>query len=194
MKKVFILLIVVILISCNSVKYIHSGNVNSRLNFKKGKWLLNEITATKDIKHNLTRISNEKFSELLGGRFVKLNDARGVLIPRDISSDPSKFILKDIKNGTGFDFFIDIRAKKKADEVDVFGGGNVMSSSENIGEITLIIYDLNLLEKVYSQSIIGKLFVPENKENFALSKSAGNIIICGLERIFKKIKKNQITE
>lgn len=67
-----------------------------------------------------------------------------------------------------------------------------MSHSQNIGEVTITIYDLNLLEEIYTQSVVGTLFVPENKNNLAFSKSSGDIIIRGLERIMKKIKKNQI--
>lgn len=67
-----------------------------------------------------------------------------------------------------------------------------MSSNENVGEVNLTIYDLNLLEEIYSQSVVGTLFVPENQNNFALSKSANSIIATALEKIMKKIRRNQI--
>ena len=180
--------------SCNLVKYVHSGNVNSRLDFKEGKWLLNHVISSKNVKeYGLTKKANEKFSELLGDRLLLVDTKKGILIPGVISENPDKSILKDIKNGSGCDYFIDVRTKKTSDEVDVFGAGNdLMSSNENVGEINLTIYDLNLLEEIYSQSVVGRLFVPENQNNFALSKSANSIITTGLEKIMKKIKKNQI--
>lgn len=180
--------------SCNSVKYVHSGNVNSRLDFKEGKWLLNDVTSLKNRKdYGLTKIASENFSELLGNRLLVVNTKKGILIPGVISENPDKSILKDIKNGSGCDYFIDVRIKKASDEVDIFGAGNdLMSSNENVGEVNLTIYDLNLLEEIYSQSVVGTLFIPENQNNFALSKSANSIIATALEKIMKKIRKNQI--
>ncbi|WP_275315198.1 hypothetical protein [Tenacibaculum bernardetii] len=192
MKKILALLIVITFTSCHSTKYTHSGNVNSRLDFKKGKWLLYTIDAPKSIKESLTNIATEKFTELLGNRFSDSFTTRGILLPSNINNDLSKADLKDIKNGTGSDFFIKINATVISDEVGVLGQGNIMSSSENRGEVTVTIYDLNLLEEMYSQSVVGNVFVPENYDNLALTKSAGNIIIKGLERIIKNIHKNQI--
>lgn len=192
MKKIFALLIVITFTACHSTKYTHSGNVNSRLDFKKGKWLLHAIDAPKSIKESLTNIATEKFTELLGDRFSDSFTTRGILLPSNITNDLSKAVLKDIKNGTGFDYFIKINAAVISDEVGVLGHGNIMSSSENRGEVTVTIYDLNLLEEMYSQSVVGNVFVPENYDNLALTKSAGSIIIKGFKRIMKKIHKNQI--
>lgn len=196
MKFTHLLLIVLIITSCNSVKYVHSGDVNSGLNLKKGKWLLNDVTSVKnDKEYDLTKLANEQFYELLENRLSLVSETKGILIPNSIPYDVDKSILRDIKNGTGYDYFINIKTKRIADEVDVFGGSNnVMSSSENIGEITLTIYDLNILEEIYNQTVVGKLFVPENQESFRISKSSNDIIRSGLKRILKKIKKNQIID
>lgn len=194
MKKILFILVVIIITSCNSVKYVHKGNANSRLDFKEGKWLLNHVTSSKNVKeYGLTKIASEKFSELFGDRLLLVNTKKGILIPGVISENLDKSILKDIKNGSGCDYFIDVRTKKTSDEVDVFGAGNdLMSSNENVGEVNLTIYDLNLLEEIYSQSVVGTLFIPENQNNFALSKTSGSIIASGLKKIMKKIRKNQI--
>lgn len=192
MKKIFALLIVITFTACHSTKYTHSGNVNSRLDFKKGKWLLHTVEAPKSIKESLTNIASEKFTELLGNRFSDVNTTRGILLPANITTNLSKADLKDIKNGTGYDFFIKINATVISDEVGILGQGNIMSSSENRGEVTVTIYDLNLLEEMYSQSVVGNVFVPENYDNLALTKSTRSIIIKGFKRIMKNIHKNQI--
>ena len=192
MKKTLVLLVVITFTSCHSTKYTHSGSVNSRLDFKKGKWLLHTVEAPKSIKESLTNIATEKFTELLGNRFSNSFTTRGILLPSNITKDLSKAVLKDIKNGTGYDFFIKINAAIISDEVGILGQGNIMSSSENRGEVTLTIYDLNLLEEIYSQTVTGNVFVPENQDNLALTASGTSIIKKGLERIMKKIEKNQI--
>lgn len=119
MKKIFVLLIISMLISCNSVKYTHFGNINSRLNFKKGKWLLNDAQGLIDVKTGLTKIAKEGFTEFLGNRLLTLNNSKGILIPGNIPNKLSKPILKDIKKGSSVDYFITINGTVLSDEVDV---------------------------------------------------------------------------
>ncbi|MDE0535700.1 hypothetical protein [Tenacibaculum sp. L6] len=194
MKYLYILLAVIVITSCNSVKYTHSGDVNSRLDFRKGKWLLNDVTSFKNIrKEGLTEMANERFYELIGNRLLVVSNMQGLLIPSNISSSLDKSILKDIKNGTGYDYFIDIRTKNISNEVGVLGTGSSQTDlSKNIGEVTLSIYDLNMFEIIYSQTVVGKLVVSERDNDYALSKNSTLIIHSALKRIMNKIKKNQI--
>ncbi|MDO6674817.1 hypothetical protein Q4517_04560 [Tenacibaculum sp. 1_MG-2023] len=194
MKYLYILLAVIVITSCNSVKYTHSGDVNSRLDFRKGKWLLNDVTFFKNIrKDGLTEMANERFSELIGNRLLVVSNMKGLLIPSNISPSLDKSILKDIKNGTGYDYFIDIRTKNISNEVGVLGASNSQTDpSKNIGEVVLSIYDLNMFKIIYSQTVVGKLVVSEKDNDYALSKNSNLIIHSALKRIMKKIKKNQI--
>ncbi|CAM1352677.1 hypothetical protein [Tenacibaculum insulae] len=192
MKKILVLFVVLILTACHSIKYTHSGNVNSRLDFKKGKWLLHTVEAPKSIKESLTNIANEKFIALLGNRFSDVNTTRGILLPANITTNLNKTDLRDIKNGTGYDFFIKINATVISDEVGDLEIGKVISSVENIGEIRIDIYDLNLLDILYSQSVIGRMHISESNDNLAFSTSTNNIIIKGFKRIMKNIHENQI--
>ncbi|GFD80283.1 hypothetical protein MHM83_07095 [Tenacibaculum sp. Mcav3-52] len=194
MKYLYILLAVIVITSCNLVKYTHSGDVNSRLDFRKGKWLLNDVTSFKNIrKDGLTEMANERFSELIGNRLLVVSNMKGLLIPSNISPSLDKSILKDIKYGTGYDYFIDIRTKNISNEVGVLGASNSLTDpSKNIGEVTLSIYDLNIFKIIYSQTVVGKLVVSEKDNDYALSKNSNLIIHSALKRIMKKIKKNQI--
>ena len=191
MKKTFILLLIISFTSCHIPKYTYSGNVNSSLDFSKGRWLLNDIESSKNIKNDLTKIADKGFSKLLGNRFSILNETQGILTPRKITSNPSKSILKDIKNGTDFDFFINIRTEKMSDEIGDIQIGHVYSKHENSVEIIIDIYDLKLLEKVYSTSAFGILSIPEDdNQDFAFAKGTNRMIISGFKKIMKKIKKN----
>lgn len=194
MKYLYILLALIVITSCNSVKYTHSGDVNSRLDFRKGKWLLNDVTSFKNIrKEGLTEMANERFYELIGNRLLVVSNMQGLLIPSNISSSLDKSILKDIKNGTGYDYFIYIRTKNISNEVGVLGTGSSQTDlSKNIGKVTLSIYDLNMFEIIYSQTVVGKLVVSERDNDYALSKNSTLIIHSALKRIMNKIKKNQI--
>ena len=74
-----------------------------------------------------------------------------------------------------------------------------MYKSEKIGapkkneaEVTVVIYDLNLLQKVYEQSVRGTLAVQKDNTDFKLAKSANDIIISGFKRIMKKLEKYKV--
>lgn len=156
--------------------------------------MLNDVTSFKNTrKDGLTEMAKERFSELIGNRLLVVSNTKGVLIPSNISARLNKSILKDIKNGTGYDYFIDIRTKNISNEVGILGAGSYQTDpSKNIGEVILSIYDLNMFEIIYSQTVIGKLVVSERDNDYALSKNSGLIIHSALKRIIKKIKKNQI--
>lgn len=193
MKRVHILLIIVLLlISCHSAKYTHTGNVNSSLDLTEGKWLLNEIIAPPKIKYSLTEIAAKEFTELLGSRFSVINTISGVLVPNEISNNPSKDVLKDIRIGTGYDFLINISAKNIENEVQILEIGSRDIPGENKGEVIVDIYDLKLLEKVYSHSVIGRVYATKNSQDLVFAKTTEMLINKSLERIVKKIKKNQI--
>ena len=193
MKKLVILTIIIIAFtSCHFPNYRHSGNVNSSLDFRKGKWLLNNIESPKGVNYILTKIAREKFSKLLGERFSTLNQSKGILVPLiEKNNNLKKSTLRDIKNGTGFDFFINIKAKTNKNEIGDLQIGSVYSRLENNVEVSIEIYDLNLLERLYFHSVIGRLTVKENNQDFAFAKGTEKLTIKGFEKIMKKIKKNE---
>ncbi len=193
MKKLTILLITFITFSsCHFPTYKHSGNVNSSLDFRKGKWLLNNIKSPKEVNYVLTKIAREEFSKLLGERFSTLNEAKDILVPLIKNKDNfNKSILRDIKNGTGFDYFINIKGYTNKNEIGDIQIGSVHSRLENNVEISIEIYDLNLLERFYLHTVVGRLTINENNQDFAFAKGTEKLTIKGFEKIMKKIKRNE---
>ena len=191
-KLIFLLIILTTFSSCHFPSYRHSGNVNSSLDFRKGKWLLNNIESPKEINYVLTKIAREKFSKILGKRFSTLNEAKNILVPQLKNKDSfNKSILKDIKNGTDFDYFINIRANTNKSEIGDVQIGPVYSRLENNVEISIEIYDLNLLERFYFHTVVGNLTIDENNQDFAFTKSVEKLTRKGFEKIMKKIKRNE---
>ena len=84
----------------------------SGVDFTSGKWLLNELDSPKNQRDKLTAESLEFFKKKLGERVSYIHDVNGLLVPRKISFNPNKTKLKELKEGTGFDFFINISTKK----------------------------------------------------------------------------------
>lgn len=192
MKKIFILLVTgMIASSCYLTKYTHSGDANSRLDFSQGKWLLNEIKASYYVKDKLFKITKKEFSELLGERLSVINETNDILISPNLKkSEISKYWLREIKNGSNYDYFINITTRVYSDEIGDILLGEVIEPAHNSVTLKVEIYDLNLLERVYIHSVNADLNVHGN--GFAFAKSPENMLISSFKRVMRKIKKNRI--
>jgi hypothetical protein len=127
-------------------------------------------------------------------RFFYINDINGLLITRKIYLNPNKTKLKELKDGTGYDFFINIVANKNDSDsgVDLYG---------NKSEVFLEIYDLNLQQIVYSKHVIGYTGQGEKSvfggstvaqnviNNIPLYKSSNTLMKKSLKKILKDLKK-----
>ncbi len=173
-------------------KYVHKGDVRGGLNFTQGKWLLNTVEAPWPIENDLTQTAVHTFQKLLGHRFSTVEDQYSLILNKMLPDHLDASVLMDIKTKTGFDYFIDIRAKKIKNEMGDFQIGTLDSDVENKGTVTLRVYDLNLQKQIYTQTVEGTLFAHENRSEFAFAKSANNLIRAGLQKMLKKIKKNQV--
>jgi len=194
----FTFCLLISLTSCQSSKYIFvDSNQKLGVDFTKGKWLLNEIDCPDYSKDALTSETTNYFNKNLKNRFFYINDINGLLIARKINLNPNKTKLKEIKDGTGYDFFINIVANKsKSDSgLDLYG---------NQSEVFLEIYDLNLQKIVYSKHVIGYTGQGEKSvfsgssvtqnviNNIPLYKSSKTLMKNSLKRIFKDLKKTSI--
>jgi len=189
MKKLLILAI--LLISCHVPKYTFSGDVNYKLDFSKGKWLLGDVKAPASITDKLTTNASEVFKRLLGDRFYTTRTVQNILIPAIISDVPSASVLDDIKNGTGFDYFISITTKGIRNDLGNIQIGDIDSPVKNTAEVILVIYDLNSLDEFYRQSVSGDLSIQKDTKDFAFAKSANDMIVSGLNKMMKTIEKNR---
>jgi hypothetical protein len=181
--------ILLILNSCNVAKYTFETKSNIGIDFGKGKWLLNEIDCPDKVNSKLTKITIDEFSKYLKDRLSVLNQTKGVLLPNDISTNLNKSTLRDIKNGSGFDYFINIKTEilKK----DTWQKGSVDSDINISTRIMLEIYDLNDTKIIYKQSVIGGVAFDPNDSTFRFTKGINDLFIGGLNKIIKKISQNQ---
>lgn len=196
MKKYFILFIVsAFLISCTMPKYIFDNKGQSTgVDFRTGKWLLNEIDAPSNVEDQLTALALKDFKGFLNDRLVLVNEAKGLLLPRKIDVNPDKKILEDLKKGTNFDFFITIKASKIKED---FGSVDLTPSRFNNGgtnqsEVLLEIYDLNLAQIIYSQRVIGSTELSQDNQDVHFSKSSRSLLIGAYKKLIKDIEKKSI--
>jgi len=204
-KALFIsILLSFILASCVTSTYVFKFSATPGINFRKGKWLLNEIESPYIIRLQLTEIVKKEFSKYLKGNLYILNKTKGLMLPPKIPLNPSKQILKEIKAGTRFDYFINIKTKILNDDVGgiTFGttddnnhvfnddSDDYSNGDESKVRVTLEVYDLNNFNVIYSQTVIGITQLDNDSKGMTFAKDSYSLIITALHKIIKKIEKN----
>lgn len=204
--KTLIVIFLLTISSCNTPIY---NFIDSKqrigVDFTKGKWLLNELDCPKTNREAITFETKKFFKNHLQDRFFYIEDVRGLLVAKKIPLNPSTIILQELKNGTGYDYFINISAKKNRNDLGSIGFYETKNptNGKNEGEVFLEIYDLNLLQIIYSAHVVGceKEDVPlpfdTNKsdkliDNISFHKNSKTLMIGSLKKILKDLKKKSI--
>lgn len=204
-KLFFFIFTILALASCSSKTYMFTSGPRSGVDFTSGKWLMNELDCPKKSKDKLTEESLAFFKKNLGERLFYINDVNGLLITRKIPLNPSKTKLKELKDGTGFDFFINISTKKNKSDlfaIELYQTDNEVGKNE--ASVLVEIYDLNSQEIIYSQNVVGISRKTKNESVWATEKSdklidnidfykTSNKLMAGaLRRIFKDLEKRSV--
>lgn len=194
MKKIVLLFLIVLLFSsCSFPSYVFEDN-NSRttLSFKEGKWLLNEIDAPADYKDDCQSLVYNHFRKHLGDRILYIHDIKGLLISKKTEMSPGKSKMADLKKGTGFDFFINIKTKvnkNSLQDIDLTNHRFNKNKSKSV-EVFFEVYDLNLTEIIYSKRVIGTIKINDNNNSdINFSKSTSKLVAGCLNKILKDINK-----
>ncbi|OXG00143.1 hypothetical protein BC749_102289 [Flavobacterium araucananum] len=197
MKKIaLILLFCLQLMSCAFPSYVSQDRkIQTGLDFHSGKWLLNTIDAPYPSDEKLTKIALKDFTKHLKNNLSYVPKTKGILLPRNITFDPTKKQLTDLKAGTNFDYFINVKAKVVKEEIGAvdFSTHNHRGKSYR-NEVTVIveIYDLNNLEIIYSQTVNGSVQIVENSNDFYMAKTTDGLIVGAYKKIMKDINKKSI--
>ncbi|WP_431244133.1 hypothetical protein ACQ9BO_07035 [Flavobacterium sp. P21] len=195
----------IFLSSCSKPSFLFLTPKQTGVDFTSGKWLLNEIDAPKNSKDRLTDESMKFFRKNLGERISYIHDVNGLLVPRKIPLNPNKTKLKELKEGTGFDFFINISTKKnKSDFSTIELYQSDSETGKNEASVIVEIYDLNLQQIIYSQNVVGitrkeasePMWQTEKSDklidNIAFYKNSNQLMTKALKKIFKDIDKKSV--
>ncbi|WP_430409386.1 hypothetical protein [Kordia sp.] len=188
MKKSILLICIILLTSCHTASYMHDiESTPYGIDFKEGKWLLNEIESPKSIQPKLTKIAYDNFQKKLGDRLKKAEDLTTISLSY-IPINPGKNHLKRIKKESGFDYLINIKTSISENEIGALKIGQTYSEKKNVAEAILEVYDLNTLEIIYTRKVIGQVSIDnDDNEDFSFVKSANGIMISCLKKILRKI-------
>lgn len=207
-KFALIVLVLVFFVSCKSNTYILTNNKSKTgVDFTHGKWLLNQLDCPSTNINKLKEEATDFFIENLNERYFYRENVAALLIPDQIPLNPNKQKLKELKIGTGFDYFINISSRKNKDQIGVIGlYEDEYSTGQNQSEVTVEIYDLNLQEIIYSQRAIGTERAKQTKsvwetqksnkliDNISFHKSANKLMIGSLKKILRDLKTKSITK
>jgi len=195
MKAFRILIFTILLSSCNLPKYYFKDDqITTGVDFSEGKWLLDNIQTSKESEEKLTQLATQFFQKKLDNRFNSVSNER-TLIPQKNTFPLSKEAIAQIKIGTNYDFFIQIKSGKLKNELGVIDTtpSRFNSNLTNEASIQLIIYDLNSQQIIYSKNAYGITGNPEkNSNDITFSKSSESLLIGSLKKIFKDLDKKSI--
>lgn len=196
MKKIFLLLIVITFTSCSFPSYIfEDNNSNLGINFQNGKWLLGEVNGVYETDETIKKMILEDFTKKTPQRIFYIHDVKGIIIPKKVSINPIKLELKDLKKGTGFDFFINVKSevvKNNLNDIDLTNHNFHYDQGKTVN-CNFEIYDLNTEQIIYSKKVVGSVKVQDNnKSDINFSKSISKLTIGCLKKILKDIDRKSI--
>ena len=218
MKKIIVLLFTLSLLSCNTTSYFFENNVqNYGLDLRNGKWILNEIDCPASTYGMFEPLVSENFKAILHDSLFDLVSAKGIILPKKIGLQPNKSILEALKKGTkGYDFFINIRARKANEKMGILDIDNPLENLSNINqsnqcEVVVEVYNLNLSEIIYSKKVTGSNnksydsnYQTENGSNsyqvkkgfnsVSFQKNADMIILGCFNKIMRDIKNKSLKQ
>lgn len=197
MKRFFLLLLLAFSLHSCSVPNYYMVNQSQHfgVDFTNGKWLLNKIDAPLNVQDKFKEKVYDDFNALLGDRLLKIEEAKGLLLPKKIPLQPTKEVVKELKIGTNFDYIINIKAATLENDFDGISISNrkFRNNETNSNEVILEIYDLSLLQIIYSQKVIGSASIPENSSSDVhFSKSSNSLILGAYKKLMKELKKKSI--
>lgn len=181
--------------SCSFPSYFFNNKGQTTgLDFTKGKWLMNNIDSPSEVSVQLTKKAKDDFGKYLPNRLFFIYEPKGIILPKKITINPSKRTLEDIKKGSDFDFFINIRAEKIKDELGVIDTTphHFYTDRNNKSEVIIEIYDLNLAQIIYSQKVIGTVSSTKSNEDVKFYKSSQSLILGCYKKLIKDIERKSI--
>lgn len=159
---------------------------NLKLDFSKGEWLLGNIEINANVEEKFTEMVVEDFKTILDTRLKKAVNQKKLLLGKT-PLNPTKKQIEDLKTGTSFDFFINIKCNSGTTDLSDFNWteNSYFKSQDDFATLTIEIYDLNLQGIVYSQAAKCSM----EKRSVILNDNSYFTIKSSYKKIFQNIKK-----
>ena len=185
-------LLFLFLSSCSSTTYRKLNYVQTAgLDFSKGKWLLGTIEVDAYVRKELTELILKDFSSHLKERFSFSLKEKSLLLPVKVPFNPSKSAILDLKKGTGYDFYINIKCQDKRNDISDFDylAHDYYIKQMTFGIVFMEVYDLNEGTIIYKQGFYGAI---DEDSGLRLSGPKRQILLGCYSRLMKDIKKRSM--
>lgn len=195
MKKIiFYLFFSFTIVSCSFSKYyFENSEMETGLDFTKGKWILNTIEVPYEVQKTLSNRVFKDFSKKLNNRISYSSNVKELVITPKINLRENKLELGKIYKTTGYDFFIELKGQVIDDKLESLDltPSRFKNKELNRVKVILTIYDLKSQLPVYSKTAIGSVETNESSDvNF--SASVEMLIIGAYKKIMKDIDHKSI--
>ena len=198
--KNFMALAILVLLfsSCGNTKYHYNFERGRMIDFTQGEWILNR-PYTNYNEERIGNIAHREFEKILDDSLIAIDELRReMLVPAQITFDPSKEYLLDLKTATGKDYLINVQSNMIRDEMNSFPSKPAMGSTTKTNEagIMIKIYNLNTQELLSESTVRGIATVTRSADQKGLSyvNNAETISMQGLIKLIKRYKKYGIID
>ena len=167
-KILTIFLLALTFFSCGGAKYSYNFEKGKSINFKSGKWILNEPFTNYNDK-NAYKFSKEEFENILGDSLLELTELRkNKIIEKQLPLNPTKKELAEIEKFTNCNYLINIDSEIIKDEM-----GTSSIHTPSVGTVTkyndaktkIQIYDLDNLELISEATAYGQVKVTKRADD-----------------------------
>ena len=182
--KIILLLPFLVLFSCTTPSYVFKRPGQTGLDFTEGKWLLHTV----DNKY-LNEKALKDFTAFTGSRLSETATTSGLLLVNNIPLQPNRQLLTDLYNGTGYDYYINIKDVVYQDDIAAVEIGNNLLRPEASSGVTIEVYDLKNKNIIYAQTVVGSTQkTPNATGDVNFYKPAAGLVIGSYNRIIKDIR------
>lgn len=155
------------------------------LDFDNGRWVLGYVEAPTASRPEITQKVREDFGKLSDDRIVYAPESK-FLISEKIPLQPNKSILRKLKQGTQYDYYVNIKCSGGDwDGSSAFVKDNHYADALSYAEIICEVYDLNTEQIVYSQRASGNI----DKSLSTTSKPVHNVLLKAYRKLIKDVRK-----
>lgn len=200
-RKLYNLILCLLLCSCGGGKYTYLFDAGKQLDFSEGKWLLNRTESnSKVFDSELYEASYAGFKEILGDGLVDMNTIRTTkLLAPKIGFELTPEELGKLQQDSDCDYLINVRGNVVSNGAGslAFDSGNGYYSASNQSSVSIMIYDLNAKTVISSSQVIGKATAENSHFDNgngvpSINSSAETLMVSGAKKLIGQYEKNRL--
>lgn len=191
-----VLLFALVLQSCSLPSYTYIKPKQTGVDFTKGQWLLYNIESPAGTIQAVEKRALEDFGKVLGNRLVYYPESKGLMIRQNLSTNLSKSAIREIKAGTGLDYFIILKTGTPDSSLGAisFTQNAMTPEQSNSGSAELEIYDLNAEMIIYEQKVVGTTTRTRDGEDVHLSKTARDLCLGAYKKLMSDVMSKSVVK